>query len=204
MRHDFLDRYCRLDSPMHQLPSWLKLAAALAVIATVAAVPAPWYAVHAIAALGLAAAAAVSRIPVGFLLGRLLLLEPFVIGVALLSLLQPGGARVFLVLLVRSTLCLFTLILLANTTPFAELLRVLRRAGMPQLLVTVLALMYRYVFVLIDERERLQRARASRSFGPRAQRSWHSVASTAAQLFVRSSERAERIYAAMCARGWRT
>ncbi len=30
------------------------------------------------------------------------------------------------------------------------------------------------------------------------------AAEVAARLFVRSSERAERIYAAMCARGWRT
>jgi cobalt/nickel transport system permease protein len=204
MRHDFLDRFSRLASPVHRLPSWLKLVAALAIIVTVVSVPARWYAVFAVAALVLLVVAGASRIPPVFLLGRLLLLEPFVVGVALLSLLQPGGARVFLTVLVRSTLCLFTLILLANTTPFAELLRVLRRVGVPSLLLTVLALMYRYVFVLIDERERMQRARTSRSFSPRASRSWHSIASTAAQLFVRSSERADRIYAAMCSRGWRT
>jgi cobalt/nickel transport system permease protein len=203
MRHDFLDRFSRLASPVHRLPSWLKVTAALAVVVIVVSVPGRWHVVFAVAALVLVVVAGVSRIPPAFLLGRLLLLEPFVIGVALLSLLQPGGMRVFLTVLMRSTLCLFTLILLANTTPFAELLRVLRRAGMPQLLVTVLALMYRYVFVLIDERERLQRARTSRSFSPRAHRSWHSMASMAAQLFVRSSERAERIYAAMCSRGWR-
>jgi cobalt/nickel transport system permease protein len=204
MRHDFLDRFSRLHSPVHRLPSWLKVTAALVVVVAVTTVPTRWSAAFAAAALVLLAVAAVSRTPPVFLLGRLLLLEPFVIGVALLTLLQPDGLRVFLAVVLRSTLCLFALILLANTTPFAELLRVLRRVGVPQLLVTVLALMYRYIFVLIDERERLQRARASRSFSSRAHRTWHSVASTAAQLFVRSSERSERIYAAMCARGWRT
>jgi energy-coupling factor transporter transmembrane protein EcfT len=29
------------------------------------------------------------------------------------------------------------------------------------------------------------------------------MATVISQLFIRSSERAERIYAAMCARGWR-
>ena len=204
MRHDFLDRFSRLRSPVHRLPSWLKVTAAVVVVVAVATVPARWAAVFAAAASVLLAVAAVSRIPPVFLMGRLLLLEPFVLGVALLTLLQPDGLRVFLAVVLRSTLCLFALILLANTTPFAELLRFLRQVGVPQLLITVLALMYRYIFVLIDESERLQRARASRSFRPGAHRSWHSVASTAAQLFVRSSERSERIYAAMCARGWRT
>ena len=72
-----------------------------------------------------------------------------------------------------------------------------------ELLITVLALMYRYVFVVIDEVERLQRARASRTFLPGRAVAWRGGAGVVGQLFVRSSERAERVYAAMCARGWR-
>jgi cobalt/nickel transport system permease protein len=204
MRHDFLDRFSRLDSPVHRMPSGAKVAAAVAAVVALTVVPVRWHAVFAVAAVLLAAIAALSRIPASFLLRRLLLLEPFVIGVALLALLQAGGLTVFAAVLVRSTLCLFALILLANTTPFTELLHVLRQVRVPGLLLTVLALMYRYVFVLIDERERLLRARSSRSFRPRRWGVWHSLAATAAQLFVRSSERSERIYAAMCARGWRT
>jgi cobalt/nickel transport system permease protein len=204
MRHDFLDRFSRLDSPVHGVPSGAKVAAAVAAVVALTVVPIRWYETFAVAAVLLVAIAALSRIPASFLLRRLLLLEPFVIGVALLALLQAGGLAVFAAVLVRSTLCLFALILLANTTPFTELLHVLRRVHVPGLLLTVLALMYRYVFVLIDERERLLRARSSRSFRPRRWGVWGSLAATAGQLFVRSSERSERIYAAMCARGWRT
>jgi cobalt/nickel transport system permease protein len=203
VRHDFLDRYSRLDSPVHRLPAWLKTLAALALVVVVAAAPRGWVWAFAGAAVALLVVAVLSRVPPVFLARRLLLAEPFVVGVALLSLLQPDGWRVFEVLVARSTICVFALILLSNTTPFAELLGVLRAVRLPSLFLTVLALMYRYIFVVIDESERLQRARASRSFRREGMRGWRTVAATAGQLFVRSSERAERIYAAMCARGWR-
>jgi len=32
---------------------------------------------------------------------------------------------------------------------------------------------------------------------------WHVLSTVASQLFVRASKRAERIYDAMCARGWK-
>ena len=78
----------------------------------------------------------------------------------------------------------------------------LRRARVPALLLTTIALMYRYLFVLADEAGRMQRARASRTLRPGRVHAWRSTAALAGQLFLRSTERAERIYAAMCARGW--
>jgi len=201
VRHDFLDRYSRLDSPVHRLPAGAKLAAALAFVLTTLLVP-PGPAALAALALLLVAIAWLSRIPGGFLLRRLLLLEPFVLGVALLALFQPGGGRLFLVLVARSTLCLAAMVLISNTTPFADLLRVLKAAHTPALLVTTLSLLYRYLFVLVDESQRMRRARASRTFVARRSLGWQGSATVVSQLFVRGSERAERIYAAMCARGW--
>jgi cobalt/nickel transport system permease protein len=150
----------------------------------------------------LAIALAISRIPFPFVLKRLLLLEPFVLGIGLLSMFQAGGMRVFLTLVTKSTLCLLSVIILSNTTPFALLLNVLRRIHVPALLVTVLALMYRYIFLLIDEAERMGRARKSRTFGRKRVGRWRQAATVVGQLFVRSTERAERIFAAMTARGW--
>jgi cobalt/nickel transport system permease protein len=95
------------------------------------------------------------------------------------------------------------MLLLANTTPFSDLLRVLKRLHVPALLVTTLALMYRYLFVLIDEAQRMKRARTSRTFSSKRSWTWHMSATVISQLFIRASERAERIYDAMCARGWR-
>ena len=102
----------------------------------------------------------------------------------------------------KTTLCLLTMLLLSNTTPFSEILGVMRRAHVPALLVSTLALMYRYLFVLVDETQRMRRARASRTFRQGRWRTWGTLATVIGQLFVRSTERAERIYAAMIARGW--
>jgi cobalt/nickel transport system permease protein len=203
MRRDFLDRYSRLDSPVHRLSAAVKLLVALSVVVATVVIPIFGVAYFILVVSFLAGVAAASRISPHFLLKRLLFLEPFVLGVALLSLIQPSGGRVFATIVVKSTLCLFTMVLLANTTPFAELLRVLQRARVPALLVTTLALMYRYLFVLIDEVERMKRARASRTFARTHVHAWKTLATVIGQLFVRASERAERIYAAMCARGWK-
>ena len=204
MHHDFLDRYSRIASPLHALPAETKLGVTLCLLLGTVAIPAAHVAWFGLPATILLVAAATSRIPWRFLLLRLILFEPFVCALAILSLFQPGGLRVFLFVLARSTLCLFTVILLANTTPFAEILRVLRRLRVPALLLTTLALLYRYVFVLVDEAERMRRARASRTFRHSRGQVWRSSAGVVGHLFVRSSERAERIYAAMCARGWKT
>jgi cobalt/nickel transport system permease protein len=202
MRHDFLDRYSRISSPIHGLPAGLKLTLSVLLIVVLVSVNTiSWF--SAVCAVVLIGIAGVSRIPPLFLLKRLLLLEPFVLGIAILGLFQEGGGHVVLVILIRSTLCLMTLILLSNTTPFSELLRVLKRIRVPGLFVTVLALMYRYLFVLIDEAERMQRARKSRSFTRNRRGGWRNFSTVVGQLFIRSADRAERIYAAMCARGWK-
>jgi cobalt/nickel transport system permease protein len=203
MRHAFLDRYSRLESPIHDLAAGTKLAAALILSLAVVLVPAgrSWF--FSAVACFLVVVGIASAIPARFILKRLLLLEPVVLGIALLQLLRPNGGESFLLILVRSTLCLLTMILLSNTTPFAEILGVLQRVRLPWIFVTLLALMYRYLFVLVDEAERMERARRSRTFDRKSRRSWKSVATLVGQLFVRSSERAERVYAAMCARGWK-
>jgi cobalt/nickel transport system permease protein len=117
--------------------------------------------------------------------------------------LQPTGRADWREIAMRGGLCLATVILVSNTTPFNEMLRVLRRVRVPALLITTLALMHRYLFVLADEREQMRRAQASRGFTRGRRFTWHALATVACQLFIRASERAERIYDAMCARGWR-
>jgi cobalt/nickel transport system permease protein len=202
MRADLIDRYSYGDSPIHRLPAAAKLAAALAmVIVTVILPPAHWLAYAGLGLL-LVALAAVSRIPARFIARRLLTLEPLALGIAGLAIFQPHGGTIFATMVAKTTLCLFTMILLSNTTPFSDLLEVLKRARVPAILVSILALMYRYLFVLADEAQRMRRARASRTFRSGRWWTWRALATVIGQLFVRSTERAERIYAAMTARGW--
>lgn len=203
MRHDYIDRYARLDSPVHRLPPALKLAAAFAIVVATVIVPVslPWYFVA--CAAFLFCVTLLARLPLKFVALRLLTLEPLAAGVAILSLMQDNGLAVLVRILVKSNICLLTMVLLSNTTPFDGILSVLRTLRVPPLLITVLALMYRYVFLLIDQSERMVRARRSRTFAPRRGNRWRIAAGIVGHLFVRSTERAERIYAAMTARGWR-
>jgi cobalt/nickel transport system permease protein len=204
MHRRLLEPYQSRASAIHRLPASAKCAAAVAVVLAVVLLPRAAWPAYGVVGAGLLLVAGFSRIPPRRLATRLLLVEPFALGVALLSLLQPAGARIFAATVARSTLCLFAMVLLAATTRFSDLLRVLWSARVPGLLVTTLALMHRYLFLLVDETGRMVRARRSRSFSRGRLATWRSSATVIAQLFVRSSERAERIYSAMCARGWKT
>jgi cobalt/nickel transport system permease protein len=190
-------------SPVQRLPAMLKLGVALALILGMVLMPAERAAWFAGVAVFLVIVALLSRISAWFLLKRLLLLSPFVLGVALVNAFQPAARASWREVAVRGALCLATVILVSNTTPFSELLRVLRRVRVPGLLITTLALMHRYLFVLADETERMRRARASRSFTRGRRFAWRTLGTVLGQLFIRASERAERIYDAMCARGWK-
>ncbi len=203
MHHDFLDRFSRIDSPIHRLPASVKAAAALCIVGLVVLSPIAWVYPFAAVSILLIVIALTSKIPAGFIVRRLLFFEPFVIVIAIVALLQPDGAVRFTSIIVKSTLSLITVILLSNTTPFDAMLALLTHLPAPRILVTTLALMYRYTFILVDEMERILRARQSRTFLKSTSRSWFILSTVLGQLFVRSTERAERIYAAMCARGWK-
>lgn len=203
--HNYLlNPYQHRASPIHRLDAAVKLVAATAFIVAVVLLPRSAWHVYAAAGALLLLIAALARLSARQLAIRLLQVEPFALGVAVLSLMQTNGLHVFAAMLVRSTLCLFCLVLLAGTTRFTDILHVLWRIRFPTLLVTTLALMHRYVFLLADEMGRMLRARRSRTFSPDPWSAWRSLAIVLAHLFVRSLERAERIYAAMCARGWKT
>lgn len=217
-----LDTYSPRETIMHRLPAMAKLVGAVGLVVAVSLWPRHWGWYLLIPTGLLLLVTVLGRVSMRFLCWRLLTLEPLVLGVAVLALFQPvgegvggGGWRLAGFLMARCTLCLVTMILLSNVTPFSELLLVFRRLRVPALLVTTLALMYRYLFVLVDEAQRMKRARQSRSFAATPARragpavrlrhslgSWRTLATVVSQLFVRASERAERIYAAMCARGW--
>lgn len=202
MRGDFLDRYSSLRSPVHRAPAMLKAPFALGVMLLIVALPPTSPLPFAGISLLLLALLLASRVPPLFIAKRILLLEPFVIAVGALALLQADGLVRFAWIALRSTLSLATVLLLSNTTPFADLLAVLRRLRVPAVFVNTLAMMYRYIFILSDEMLRTLRARRSRTFARRNARSWTLLSSVLGQLFLRSAGRAERIYQAMIARGW--
>jgi cobalt/nickel transport system permease protein len=197
-----LRSYAHLDSPIHRIGASTKLLITLLFVVGVVLVPVahPLWTCAAIALL--VAVVLVARLPLSAFLARLALAQPFVLGVAVLALFQGRGLAVFAALALKSTACVAAVQLFAHVTPFYDLLEVLRRARVPSALVLALALLHRYLFVVIEESRRMRRARRARTWQASGWSTWKSLASVIAVSFVRSTARAERISIAMRARGW--
>ena len=75
--------------------------------------------------------ASLARMPLLYALTRLILVEFFILGIALLSLLSPAHVPIFLAAVIKSNLCVFAMLLLTWTTPFHDILRELRRLRLP-------------------------------------------------------------------------
>ncbi|HTL57919.1 MAG TPA: energy-coupling factor transporter transmembrane component T [Candidatus Limnocylindrales bacterium] len=180
-----------------------KLLAAIILITATALLPRRPHILYLVPALALLLLWPLSRMPLSYIWRRLLVVELLVLGIASLSLINPAATPMVLAAIIKSNLCIFTLLMLTWTTPFYDILQELRRFRLPTVMLTILTLMYRYLPVLVEESRRMQRARASRTFSPRRRLAWQNLSTIIGQLFIRSAERAERIYLAMCARGWK-
>jgi cobalt/nickel transport system permease protein len=194
--------YAHLDSPIHRTAASIKLLATLVFVTGVVLIPIEhvgWMALALALAFGLGRLA---RIPFSAVVARIALAQPFALGVAVLVLFQGRGLTVFGAVALKSTACVAIVQLLAQTTPFPDLLDVLRRARLPDVFVLALALLHRYLFVLVEESRRMRRARRARTWRTSPWQTWRSLSSVIAVSFVRSIVRAERISVAMRARGF--
>ncbi|MFT3830237.1 MAG: energy-coupling factor transporter transmembrane component T [Opitutaceae bacterium] len=193
----------RAESWLERQPAGPKLAVMLAFVLGTAVFPVSWIWWHVTVAGVLVVAMVAGRVNAAKVLLRLVWFAPFVVGAALAASWQGGAGPGWRTVALRGGLCLATAVVFGAVTPLAALPGVLRRAGVPALLVSTLALMQRYLFVLADEAQRMQRARASRTLVAPRRLAWALPGEVVGRMFVRASERAERIYLAMCARGWR-
>jgi len=97
------------------------------------------------------------------------------------------------------TSCVYFVML---TTPLPDFITLLRRWHCPVILLSLMELVYRYIFVLIEESNRLRTAQACRLGGHNFQSSLRSSGELIGQLFLRTYLRCDRIFAAMTARGY--
>jgi cobalt/nickel transport system permease protein len=193
----------RLLSPLHPLPAGTKLGATAIIILATTLLPPRVTSLY-LAPAGLVLALwLVARVPFRHGLRRLLVAELFIIGIALFALFSPTHRMAFISAFIKSNICVAMMIVLTWTTSFSDLLAVLSRLRIPSIMLTTLALMYRYLPVLGEESRRMVRARKSRTFSAKRSLVWGSLGTIITHLFLRSVDRAERIYLAMCARGWK-
>lgn len=228
MQSSVLDRYLHRTSPVHALDPRVKLLVTVAFIVSNVLLPdGAWLAFGLAWALTLVASA-LSDLGAGFALRRSFIALPFMLAALSVVFAVPGetvarwqlGSLDLTVtdaglvrmgsLMLRTWLSVQMAILLTATTPFPDLTHALRHLRVPAVLVSIISFMYRYLFVLVDEAQRLLRARASRSAALPGQKAGGSIAwrarvagRMAGQLLIRSFDRADRVYLAMVARGYR-
>lgn len=208
---------CDRTSPWHALaPRTRVLCAVLFVFASALTPHGHWW-TWLIYGLGLLGLIRLSQIQLPVLLRRVGVEFLFIAAVLLGTLFRPGGTPVFewgwlrltsegLTVLgsvtLKSLLALLMLNLLVLTTAIPALFQALVELRMPPLLVAILAAMYRYIGVLVDEFTAMRQAALARNL--MNQRRWQRqvVAHMMGSLFIRTYERGERVHQAMLARGY--
>lgn len=221
MRHSFIDEHATILSPVHSLDPRAKIIVLLALILVCVTTPPEGFLCFAGCLAFLAAMLAASLVPAGHVLKRSLWAVPFALAVAIflpfMKTDAPGGGwslgigalhvsrsglTVFSSILLKAWTAAFATALLTSTTPFPDLMRGLERLRVPRVFLMLASFTYRYLFVLVDEAERMERARDSRGWSGRWLWEARVVGQMIAMLFLRSYERAERVYAAMLSRGF--
>lgn len=204
-----MDELAAGDSPVHRLSPWVKLLVTLGYI--IAVVSFDKYALSGILPLILYPLLVSQLSGVSLLLGlrKLRLVLPLVLAVGIFnpfldrapllylgSLPVSGGVVSMLTLLLKGLLSLLASFLLVATTPIDSLCAGLRKLRVPQTLVTLLLLTYRYVGVMMEELAVMSRAYHLRAPGQKGihYKAWGSFLG---QLLLRSMDRAGELYASM-------
>jgi cobalt/nickel transport system permease protein len=208
-----LDDLARKETPIHRLHPLVKVLTTVFYLIVVVSferyeisglIPFVFYPVLIIA---------FAELPAAPIIKRILLVEPFIIGIGILNPLFDnyavvvGGIAIsrgwvtFLSIFIKSCLTVAASILLIATTRMDRLAAALRMLKIPKIFVLQLLLTYRYISVMIEEVSRMQRAYSLRAPGQKGvhRSAWGSFAG---QLLLRTLERAQRVYVSMSLRGF--
>ena len=231
MHSDVFDRYHDTESFVHHLDPRVKVVVTIAFILSNALLPDGAWMAFGFAWLFLLMVNVLSGLGIAFTFKRSFVALPFALVAITVLFSIPGeplstfhflmwdftitdmGLLRFVSILIRSWLSVQMAILLVAVARFPDIVHALEHLRVPSILTTIIAFLYRYLFVLVDEVFRLLRAREARSAGLPAAAAgarsgggvvWRAkvAGNMAGQLFLRSYERSDRVYNAMLARGY--
>jgi cobalt/nickel transport system permease protein len=202
-------------SVVHGTPAEVKIVCLVVFVLAVVATPREMFWPFAIYAAIIVVTWQFARIPLRWVLPRMLIEAPFLVLAVLLPFAE-GGQRIDVAglqlsvaglwaawgIVVKGTLGVAAALTLAATTSATELPAALSRLAVPPVVTSVLVLMIRYIDLLAAEASRMRMARIARGDSPRALHQARAIATGIGALFLRSYERGERVYAAMLSRGF--
>ena len=154
-----------------------------------------------------------AELPLVPLVKRMLPAAPLVLGIGILNpvfdhqVFAVGGLTLsmgwitFISVCLKCLLTVFAALLLIATTGMNNLAAALRMLRIPKLFVLQLLLTYRYISVLLEEVSLIWRAYSLRAPGQKGI-NWKVWGPLIGQLILRTFDRAQRVYQAMCLRGF--
>jgi cobalt/nickel transport system permease protein len=110
------------------------------------------------------------------------------------------GINLALLLLSRTLGGMTALIFIALTTPMIDIFSILKSYGLPDLLLELSMLIYRYIFLFLDEVTMIRNAQILRLGYSGFNSSLNSFAMLSSVLFLRAWEQGERLIVAMDSR----
>ncbi len=216
--HDLLDDYAH-SSALRETNPWLKLLLGLGAMLLCAASSAP------IAPLYIAVTMSLVTVRLAKIPGRFyttLLLIPFsfsILSAVVVAFMHGGGDQLFavnilgidlgmreeganlaLLLITRTFGGMCSLFFIALTTPMLEIFSIGKSLGLPDFLVELSMLMYRYIFVFLDQAAMIHSAQVMRLGDAGFKNTLNSFSMLCSVLFLRSWEQGERLIVAMDSR----
>ena len=221
MHHSFIDEHSHIDGVLQRLDPRIKIVSFVALLFFIVISRPDSMLCFAMYGLLILLLIVISKIPVYFILKRCLIVVPFILMTSIFLLFGNQGATITLFhvgnsqinvgaagwimfqgVIIKGILSVLCLTLLTAGTPFPQLLAALENMKFPKLITMILSFMYRYIFLIEDEAMKMWRAMKSRSSGGSSWLHLKAIANMIGILFIRSYERGETVYLAMCSRGF--
>jgi len=195
-----IERLSLMDSSVHRIGALAKLLTTVTFIVAVASfdihsfrqmIPFLVFPVFMISRGGL---------PYGLIIKGILAASPFAFMVAVFHpFMDPvNGWLAFASIMLKFALTVSSVFVLIASTGFIRLCGALQRLYLPDVFVTQLMFLYRYIFVFMDEASRMSNAKSLRSFGKGDGIVFY--ANMLGQLLLRTYDRAQRIHRSMLSR----
>jgi cobalt/nickel transport system permease protein len=114
--------------------------------------------------------------------------------------LQTDGVELAVLLIARTFGGMCSLFFIALTTPMIEIFATLKSLHIPESIIELSMMIYRYIFVFLDQADRIHSAQMMRLGDASARSSLTSFAMLSSVLFLSSWEQGERLIVAMDSR----
>lgn len=218
---DYINKYANIQSIIHRWDPRAKVIAFVILVVFIVLTRPESFAAFAFYGILIFALILMSKIPIKYVIKRSITIIPFVLFIAIfIPFLKEGralwsypvgkmnikvtyeGLMMFWNVMVKAYLSALCMILLSASTGFFQLLKALEGLKIPGIIVMVFSFMHRYFFILQDELMMMRRAKESRSVNGRRWLHTRALANMLGVLFIKSYERGEAVYLAMCSRGF--